>query len=457
MKLYVGIALACLGAKTIHAERVHDDKPEYVPQLRRSKTSAKLGDDKSEYPILSRDDGIYNNELVKMASNINRLSMEETRRHLQTFDELWDMVSEDDDWSWDDDIWNTVKEDFDNNYQIVGDANFQQCSLDTSVLLLNNPNLQVALSDYILSASYTQDFDPGTFTIYTNIYYPEAEAENVRQLCAQAGGYFDVNVGALSCEYFCSVTSTYSFVNCLANTQECRAKGNYEHLQYALEGQGFSNCRAPERPAVTLPPRPATLPPRPATSPPRPVTTSPPSETSPPRPAPLPAVDPLPAPGGLTNLTMPNPPQTNLSSVTTSSLVNCSADMECVSALKFNFTGKACPPSSSTCTDFMNFTSAVYYYEITDAFDMNTVYITGFSMVGNPVSVPAIPIGAEANGTEPFCFDRLLHISISDVSDIAVPVVQTSLISSSCNFNTGIGKVFQTDDYGAFEFLGIEV
>eukprot|EP00531_Pseudo-nitzschia_arenysensis_P018772 CAMPEP_0116124884 /NCGR_PEP_ID=MMETSP0329-20121206/5520_1 /TAXON_ID=697910 /ORGANISM="Pseudo-nitzschia arenysensis, Strain B593" /LENGTH=335 /DNA_ID=CAMNT_0003618897 /DNA_START=49 /DNA_END=1056 /DNA_ORIENTATION=- len=122
-------------------------------------------------------------------------------------------------------------------------ASSQTCLSGTEWLLTSNPSLNDATINYLNSMEIAASGSSLT------AYYSDASREDLRQECAQAGGMFDVSYGSLTCELSGTPgVAIQEYVGCLANTQECRAKENYEFLKWALESEGFSNCRAPQRP-----------------------------------------------------------------------------------------------------------------------------------------------------------------------------------------------------------------
>jgi len=123
-------------------------------------------------------------------------------------------------------------------------ANYDACMLETNLMGINYPDLYVANVAYIESLDgYT---DP--VTGYVNFgSSAEAKAE-LQAKCADAGGYFDVNQGTLTCDlssdFSTTITATVTgHVNCLADIPDCTNKNHYAHLQLSLENEGFFNCR----------------------------------------------------------------------------------------------------------------------------------------------------------------------------------------------------------------------
>lgn len=122
-------------------------------------------------------------------------------------------------------------------------ASSQTCLSGTEWLLTSNPSLNDATINYLNSMEIAASGSSLT------AYYSDASREDLRQECAQAGGMFDVSYGSLTCELSGTPgVAIQEYVGCLANTQECRATENYEFLKWALESEGFTNCRAPQRP-----------------------------------------------------------------------------------------------------------------------------------------------------------------------------------------------------------------
>lgn len=120
----------------------------------------------------------------------------------------------------------------------------QQCLSDTGILKSNDVYLYMASESYINSMSVIPAGTPNIF----DVIFSDNDGESLRLECANAGGYFDVNVGTLTCNLDGATTVVKGYSSCLADTWECRSKGNYEFLKWALETQGFTNCRTASQP-----------------------------------------------------------------------------------------------------------------------------------------------------------------------------------------------------------------
>ena len=110
-------------------------------------------------------------------------------------------------------------------------------------MLWNNPGLYSTFLFH--DNSIVIETDPITGQL--NISFSDESEDDLREQCALAGGYFDVNLGEPTCDlrtdFSTNITVTLTdYVSCLANTSECRLK-NYECVQVSMENEGFFNCR----------------------------------------------------------------------------------------------------------------------------------------------------------------------------------------------------------------------
>lgn len=120
---------------------------------------------------------------------------------------------------------------------------YDNCTLQTDMMLNDNPDLYSASIVYFDSGAFG---DPDPVTGHVNISFSDTAEEDLRQQCVLAGGYFDINLGNLTCDLPSDLNATATvirYVSCFTNIPDCRLKDNYEYLKVSMENWGFSNCR----------------------------------------------------------------------------------------------------------------------------------------------------------------------------------------------------------------------
>jgi len=125
---------------------------------------------------------------------------------------------------------------FDDDYIIstlsdedLGDKTFVQCIKDTKVVTDSNPEIKQASEEFTSTVSvstYSEGDTLGMKMEFSN----ESSRENLRQTCANVGGYYDEMIGTTSCNSKFTdpnmesmVASMSGFATCTANTQACRS------------------------------------------------------------------------------------------------------------------------------------------------------------------------------------------------------------------------------------------